>query len=95
MASNTTKNVQLSLDVPVVVKLLDSWEEVISLLIEQLVVLIVPNQSMLLEDARNINIKMLLFRVKREAFSYLLAKPYFLIGIQIEALAFRVISQLL
>ena len=95
MASNTTKNVQLSLDVPVVVKLLDSWEEVISLLIEQLIVLIVPNQSMLLEDARNINIKMLLFRVKREAFSYLLAKPYFLIGIQIEALAFRVISQLL
>ena len=53
MASNTTKNVQLSLDVPVVVKLLDSWEEVISLLIEQLVALIVPNQSMLLDDASN------------------------------------------
>lgn len=95
MASNTTKNVQLSLDVPVVVKLLDSWEEVISLLIEQLVALIVPNQSMLLDDASNINIKILFFLVNREAISYLLAKPYLLIGIQIEALAFRVISQLL
>jgi hypothetical protein len=50
------KNVQLSLDVQVVVKLLDLWGEAIYLLIEQLVVLIVPNQNKLLDDGSNINI---------------------------------------
>lgn len=69
------KNVQLSLDVQVVVKLLDLWGEAIYLLIEQLVVLIVPNQNKLLDDASNININIntLLFLVKREEFSYLLS----------------------
>ncbi|HET6717947.1 MAG TPA: hypothetical protein VFG90_12510 [Nitrososphaeraceae archaeon] len=75
IAINTMKNVQLSLDVQVVVKLLDLWGEAIYLLIEQLVVLIVPNQNKLLDDASNININIntLLFLVKREEFSYLLS----------------------
>ena len=55
------KNVQLSLDVQVVVKLLDLWGEAIYLLIEQLVVLIVPNQNKLLDDGSNININTLSF----------------------------------
>jgi len=67
------KNVQLSSDVQVVVKLLDLWGEAIYLLIEQLVVLIVPNQNKLLDDASNININTLLFLVKREEFSYFLS----------------------
>jgi hypothetical protein len=67
------KNVQLSLDVQVVVKLLDLWGEAIYLLIEQLVVLIAPNQNKLLDDASNININTLLFLVKREEFSYFLS----------------------